>query len=204
MLVHTLNQILACVGVSQIWLVLPGDWIDYWKTEVYNKQTNWRLPVNVVVGGKTRTESVWAALQEITNNNPQPEFIAVHDACRPLITRELIQETLKLAQKSGNAVPVVPLKSSVRKITANGGSEACNRDDFREVQTPQVFSRKQIMSSYQKLHNYVFSDDASLVEAAGFPISLTTGKTENIKVTTEEDLFFVERFLNKLKTQENS
>ncbi|MCZ2355412.1 MAG: 2-C-methyl-D-erythritol 4-phosphate cytidylyltransferase [Bacteroidia bacterium] len=196
-LAHTLTKILMYPGVSNLWLVLPQDWAEYWDKLVQQKQLQWRIPINIIFGGKTRTESVWNALKSIQNSNLDLQWIAIHDACRPLINNTLIESILQIAKLKGGAVPAIPVKSSLRKITQNG-SIACNRDEYYEVQTPQIFSFNYLIEAYQNLHNQPFTDDASLFEAAGFSVSIAQGAFDNIKITTEEDLFTAQKILDKL------
>jgi len=164
----------------QILVTLPSDWWEYWLDLCENH--NFTIPHTLVEGGVERYDSIKNALARATG-----DIIAVHDGVRPLVSKSTIQSCLKLAQEKGNAVPVLPLKDSLRKGTLEK-STSKNRSEFYTVQTPQCFQRDVLLKAYQVAFTNDITDDASLVEKAGFQIFLTLGNEENIKITTPLDL----------------
>jgi len=154
---------------------------------------NFKLPsLTLVNGGDTRFHSVKNALEKI---KPASELIAVHDAARPLVSLQTIQNTFSAAEKSGAAIPVVEITESLREIDSLG-SRAVNRKDYRIVQTPQCFKTAILQEAYKQ--NYVpeFTDDATVVEAAANKIYLVPGNAENIKITYPHDLLLAASLLN--------
>lgn len=163
-------------------IVLPENYFDLWK-ELCNKY-NFEFPHRLVAGGKTRFESVFNGLKEIEDNN---SIIAIHDGARPFVSTKVVEKAFEIAEQEGNAVPVVKITDSVR-IIENNNSSIFPRESLRSVQTPQVFKAKIIIQAYNQRYIPIFTDDASVVEYAGYKINLIDGNTENIKITTKSDL----------------
>ena len=100
-----------------------------------------------------------------------------------------------MAEKKGNAVPFISPAESVREITGNH-NRPLKRENIALIQTPQVFRSEIILDAYGRTYKPAFTDDASVVEAAGNKINLVKGNRENIKITTMEDLVLAEAMLN--------
>ena len=183
-IIHTLEKFISAMPQIQVIIALDKkyfDWIEQNKLlySVLNK-------VRLVEGGETRFESVKNALSLIPNG-----FVAIHDAVRPLVSEKLIVKAFETANDFGNAVPTVLLKESIRKII-NKNSSARPRELYRIVQTPQVFSYNQLKSAYKQQYKPVFTDDASVVESAGYKINLIDGEENNIKLTYPIDFKLAE------------
>ena len=84
---------------------------------------------------------------------------------------------------------------SIRRISENG-SKAVDRNEYKMVQTPQVFRAEILLKSYTQPYNELFTDDASVAEAAGYTVKLVAGNRENIKITTPYDLKLAESMLS--------
>ncbi len=188
-LMHTIERFASFDSEMQIIVVLPSAQIDYWKQLC----TEHKFAVNHTIanGGKTRFESVSNGLRLANEGST----VAVHDGVRPLVSHDTLQRTFALAEEKGSAIPVMPSKESVRMVDKNGASHAVDRQTIRLVQTPQVFQYQVIKKAYELPFSELFTDDASVVEAAGMPIYLTAGNSENIKITTPDDLLFAEAVL---------
>ncbi|MGY3211608.1 2-C-methyl-D-erythritol 4-phosphate cytidylyltransferase [Mucilaginibacter sp. HD30] len=188
-LMHTLLAFHNSTLKPRLILALHADFHDYWK-QLCNTH-NFNIPHALVKGGETRFHSVKAAFETITDMN---SLIAVHDAVRPLTLSTLIDAAYNQAERDGNAVVAVKSRDSVRQI--NGGkSLALKREDIYLVQTPQTFQFDQLRSAYLQPYNDAFTDDASVVEAAGFDIHLIEGDHQNIKITFPEDIAIAELIL---------
>ena len=124
--------------------------------------------------------------------------MAIHDAVRPLLYRSTIEACFESAEKFGAALPCVPIHDSIREITPEGSRRA-GREQFRQVQTPQIFRYEILARAYQQEYSEDFTDDASVVERAGFPVSLVEGNVENIKITTPEDLVLAEALFDSYR-----
>ena len=174
----------------EILLTLPEDWRSYW--ENLCEEFSFSIPHRVISGGKERYHSIQLALAHSTGN-----LVGVHDGVRPFVSVETINRCYEKAQIDGNAVPVMPIKESLRKLNDKLKSESVERSAFRSVQTPQVFERNILVSAYERTFHDAITDDASLVEENGTTISLVEGNEENIKITTPLDLSFCEFLLLK-------
>ncbi|MFM7080092.1 MAG: 2-C-methyl-D-erythritol 4-phosphate cytidylyltransferase, partial [Bacteroidota bacterium] len=121
--------------------------------------------------------------------------VAIHDAVRPLATTQLVQSSFQEAAIRGSAIPVIPVRDSLRKKT-DGGTVAIDREQYVAVQTPQCFDYGKLMNAYREQLAGSFTDDASLFESAGGKAHLIQGENSNIKITWPEDLLFAEAILN--------
>lgn len=142
----------------------------------------------VVKGGKERFDSILRALAMLTTDSA---YIAVHDAARPFISSELIRAVFRAARKVGAAVPAVELSDTVKCMADKGLVDVTlNRTSLRAVQTPQIFRRDRLLGAYERAaQNHLRpTDDAQVLEAAGYPVALVSGERLNIKITHPEDL----------------
>ena len=144
-------------------------------------------PCTVVPGGQTRADSVRHGLAAADG-----ALVAIHDAARPFVSQALITRVLQAAARTGAAAPAVPVKDTIKVAGADGVVQATpDRATLYAVQTPQCFSRQLYTEALQKVTGErasLVTDDCSLFELAGFPVTLTEGDYENFKITTKYDL----------------
>jgi len=174
----------------QIIAVLPDDYHAYWEELCVVHEFN--IPHLLVNGGATRFESVKNGLATIEGS--EYDLVAVHDAVRPLTKTGLIDSSFRHAAAHGNAVAAVKSRDTVRQMR-NGVTSHLLRDEIYLVQTPQTFQLAQLKSAYRHPYSDRFTDDASVVESAGFSIELIEGSHENIKITFPGDLKIAELLL---------
>lgn len=172
----------AFAGAMQRVVVLPAEWIDHWRDLC--KQYGLDVEHEIVEGGSERFFSVANGLAVVRE---EVEFVAVHDGVRPFVSEQVIENALFIAQECGCAIPVVEVNDSVRIVNEDGSSQALLRSRLRAVQTPQIFKRDILQSAYKQTFNVCFTDDASVVESAGYRIALSQGDVENIKITYKKD-----------------
>jgi 2-C-methyl-D-erythritol 4-phosphate cytidylyltransferase len=184
-LMHTLQRFKEADAEIEIILVLPESQFDYWKELCQKYKT---VPHQLVAGGNTRFQSGLNGLKAIENEG----LVAIHDGVRPFVSKEIINESFKVASEKGTAVVSVPSKDSVR---VNG--QAIDRSTVRLIQTPQTFQISLIKKAFEIEELSIFTDDASVAEHAGFEINLIEGNYENIKITTPEDLLWAEVLLKQ-------
>ncbi len=118
----------------------------------------------------------------------------VHDGVRPLVSDNTIHNVFETAREKGNAVPVVKINESVRKL-GSGNSFPVDRKSYCIIQTPQCFHADLLLKAYEQDYNESFTDDATVVESLGEKINLVDGNFENIKITRPVDLKFAEAYL---------
>ena len=189
-LLHTLEVFYQWDAQTERLLVIPEEQADYWK--MLCKELNINIPHRMIYGGQTRFHSVQNALREVDSDG----LIAVHDGVRPFVKPEIISSCFQKAALYGAAIPVVPMIESVREITGDQ-SHAFDRKRLLIVQTPQVFRVDILRKAYEQAYDERFTEDASLVEALGYPIHLVEGDYGNIKITTQPDLIYAENSLQR-------
>lgn len=144
-------------------------------------------PCTVVPGGQTLADSVRSGL-----GAAREELVAIHDAARPFVSREVITAALRAAACTGAAAPAVPVKDTIKVADAQGRVQATpDRATLYAVQTPQCFSRRLYLQALEQVTGdkaSLVTDDCSLFELAGLPVTLTQGSYDNYKITTKEDL----------------
>lgn len=166
-------------------VVVPAAYEDYWKAHPTAHAHT------VVSGGASRFESVRNGLAAITGDEG---IVGVHDAARPLVSAATIETCYRTAAALGNAVPVIALVDSLRRVEGTE-SVPVDRTAFRIVQTPQCFSLASLRRAYAAAESAAFTDDATVVEAAGEKLHLVAGNRENIKLTVPADLKLAEALL---------
>ena len=187
LLFHTLRKFENLV--DHLILVMHPEWISYWNDLIAKHSFN--VKHTIVAGGQTRAQSVLNGLEHVKSDC----LVAIYDAARPTVTKELIDSTFKNAEKHGACIPVIDLKDSIREISEDGNSKAVNRSQFKSVQTPQTFQASILKAAFENKDYEKYTDDASLVEANGTPVFLIEGEEKNIKVTTASDLILVASFI---------
>ncbi len=147
----------------------------------------------LVEGGKTRFYSVKNAFRQITSGNA--DLVLIHDAARPNVSSRLIGEILDFASKKGNTALGTKLSDTVKKENKGIILQTIDRSNLWTVQTPQVFKYKDLKLSYQKSRSDKYTDESSLVESAGFRVSLFEGPNENVKLTSLSDLKLLKKLM---------
>lgn len=192
-LIHTLKvfeEDEACDGI--ILAISPQDEEEF---KALLNEHNIKKVIELVPGGKERQHSIHNALKTVeTTGN-----ILVHDAARPFIQKEHIHRLTKKAEETGAAIIGVPAKDTMKKVQDGAVVETVERSSLWAVQTPQAFRISLLREAYDKAEreHFLGTDDASLVERLGHPVSIVEGDYDNIKLTTPEDLFFAEAILKK-------
>lgn len=187
-LFHTLEAFHRYSPGVHIVLVLPADDFETWHQLVSTH--SFSIPLTLQTGGETRFQSVKRGLEKVDG----PGLVAIHDGVRPLVSEDIIGASFRLAAVHGTAVAAVRLKESIR-MTDQDTTRAMDRSKFRLIQTPQTFDIDLIKRAYTQREDPALTDDASVAERAGHPISLFEGSYENIKITTAEDLVVAEALL---------
>ncbi len=140
-------------------------------------------------GGATRQDSVRAGLEALASH--QPDIVLIHDAARPFVTAALIARAIDAADRTGAAVPAIPVTDTIKLIGTAGNVEATpERARLRIAQTPQAFRFDVILDAHRRAAREGrsdFTDDAALAEWAGLTVATFEGDPANMKLTTPED-----------------
>lgn len=193
-IMHTIEKFYLSSYQPRIILVLSESDQVLWKSLV--NEFNFSISHEIVNGGRERFFSVKNGLDFIAQfiEGEDEAIVAIHDAVRPLVSIDTIDRCFRYAISKGNAIASVPSRDSVR-IQNNDGNKAVTRESVYLIQTPQTFNYKLLNKSYLKEYNANFTDDASVVEANGFPVFIAEGDQFNIKITFPEDIILAEAFL---------
>ena len=217
-LMRTIERFREYSPTLQIILVLPKAQQEYWK-ELCLKH-NFTVAYQLADGGETRFHSVQHGLALIPDN--AEGVVGVHDGVRPFPSIEVIHNCYETAREKKAVIPVIPVVETVRHLARGESlcasrSQTVPRDEYRLVQTPQCFDIQLLKAAYKRAQNQTcldsaerkqprpivkaanrqpyndgFTDDASVVEAFGYHITLVEGNRENIKITTPYDLKIAE------------
>jgi 2-C-methyl-D-erythritol 4-phosphate cytidylyltransferase len=182
-LIYTIEAFVSAFDDMKIILVLPAAYLENGKQLMQNFFPN--KSIECISGGATRFDSVKAGLSLINSSS----IVFVHDAVRCLVSVNLIKLAYQTALKEGSAIPVVPIKDSIRMINGNS-SQIINRDVLRAVQTPQTFKSEILLPAFNQPFDSSFTDEASVVEKLGHSVALFPGEDLNIKITVPADLEF--------------
>lgn len=188
-LARSINRIHEALPAAEIVVVLPEEHVELWKNIAA------RFDVarhKIALGGKERFHSVKNGLAALSEGI---RTIAIHDAVRPLASKKLIIKLLLAAEKSVAVIPAVAPIDSYR-IVEGDDSRIIDRSALRMVQTPQVFHAEALRAAYEQPFSSTFTDDASVMEAAGHKVTLVEGERENIKITTPSDMLIAEAIIN--------
>ncbi len=193
-LVRTVERMHEALPEAQIVVVLPEAHVELWQECCARYEC--KVEHRTALGGATRFDSVASGIAALGD---ECELIAVHDGVRPLLSSEMIRRGVACASERGAAVPVIAVVDSVREVDGEH-SRSVDRSRLRAVQTPQVFRADLLRESYATVGACLedcskATDDASVVEMAGYEVALYEGETQNLKLTTPTDLSVAEVIL---------
>jgi 2-C-methyl-D-erythritol 4-phosphate cytidylyltransferase len=177
--------------IYEIVIAAPTEKISEYEEIVLKHKIN--IPVQVVAGGKTRTQSV---IEAFRNCNKSTKLIAVADGARPFTNPVCIRDCIKNARIFGASILGVPVKDTIKIVDDEFTADTPDRRKLFAVQTPQIFTREIYVKSVQFAldHELDFTDDASMAEAVGVKVHITKSDGRNIKITTPEDLVIAKAF----------
>lgn len=183
---HAIDTFRQVLPDAEIFLVLAEEMIPLWKQLCAGYSIE---SPRIVAGGATRWESVKNAIAALAEA-PANATVMIHDGARPLVTPRVITRAAACALNTDGAIPAIAVTDSLRRLDEDDvRSEPVDRSRFRAVQTPQAFALWRLQEAYALPYQDDFTDDASVLAAAGFDnIVLTEGSPENIKITTPVDL----------------
>ena len=186
---YTLEVFLAAYDDLEVILVVPKGFME--DAQVIAGDTRASQRVRLVEGGGTRFHSVQNGLELVREES----VVFVHDGVRCLVSKGLVKRCYEQAALRGSAIPVVDSRDSVRLLMPQGGHEPVDRSRVKLVQTPQTFLSHILLPSYRVEYREEFTDEATVVEAAGHSVCLVEGEVNNIKITTPVDLLVAEKML---------
>jgi 2-C-methyl-D-erythritol 4-phosphate cytidylyltransferase len=199
-LIHTLRKFAAVDAVSEIWIALRENEIDGFRERLRNEAKGvLSKKIELVAGGEHRQQSVGQALNALSAAGD--DVVLVHDAVRPLVTAEIIQEVILAAKKYGAAIAGLPAVDTVKQVerTAEGAivKATIPRAGIVLAQTPQGFHYSVIKKAFDEAaaDGFMGTDEASLAERSGHQVAVVMGSPKNIKITTPADMELAEFYL---------
>ena len=178
-LVRTVEAIKKANIASEIIVVASEENIPVFREELQNIED-----IRVIKGGNTRGESAYNGILASSG-----DFVLIHDGARPLVTEEIIKNTVVSALETGAAAAGVVPKDTIKVVSSENVIETTvDRSSAILIQTPQVFCREEIKEAYEKF-GFNETDDCALMEKSGNKVRVSEGSYENIKLTTAEDIF---------------
>jgi 2-C-methyl-D-erythritol 4-phosphate cytidylyltransferase len=201
-LLHTLRRFAASPDVAQIFVALRKDEISVFRMRLEKEGPDiLQKNLQLIEGGEHRQQSVANALAAV--NAAVEDIILVHDAVRPFVTTEIIQEVIRGVQKHGAAIAGLPAVDTIKQVERTADSAIIKATVPREkivmAQTPQGFHYHVIKKAFDQAtaDGFIGTDEASLVEHSGHEVAVVMGSARNIKITTPADLELAEFFLKR-------
>ena len=148
--------------------------------------------VRFVAGGDTRQDSVHNAFLSIKDN---AGILLIHDAARPLLSRDLLLRVLDATREHGAALPVLPIQETVKEIEGERVIRTLPREKLFVAQTPQGFRMELLAAAYDKIKDSNMTDESMLVERAGYGVHVVEGEHRNLKITERSDIKIAESYL---------
>jgi len=203
-LIHTLRRFASIPAVSEIWMALRKGEMEEFRARLQKEAGDvLAKKVELVEGGEHRQQSVANALSAISA--APGDIVLVHDAVRPFVTSEIIDEVIAAAKKYGAAIAGLPAVDTVKQVerTAEGAliKATVPRERVVMAQTPQGFRYDVIKKAFDEAtaDGFLGTDEASLVERSGKEVAVVMGSPRNIKITTPADMELAEFYLKAIQ-----
>ncbi len=195
-IIRTLQKFENCAAVSNIILVTRSE--DLFQIQMLSQKYMLTKLTDIVCGGASRQESVLKGFDRVKEDCQK---VLIHDGARPFVSEKIITEVATALDDFSAVTCGVKLKDTVKQVDSeNNVLKTLNRDTLVAVQTPQGVRRDDYLKAVEKEDISKFTDDTSIMEAAGHKVFVVDGSYENIKITTKEDLVFAKAILRE---QEN-
>lgn len=191
---HTIERLHRALPDAHFVTVVSDSMIDHWK----NLAAEYGTPTGeIVAGGNTRWQSVKNAIDALPVKRPGARIL-IHDGARPLVDSDTITHVVSAISPGISVVPVKLVTDSLRHLLGNcGNSKPVNRAEYRAVVTPQGFMLDDLRLAYDIPYHPDFTDDASVMAAAGFTDThLVDSLPSNIKITNPGDIALAEWYIS--------
>lgn len=194
-IIRTLGVFMNSPLIDSIIITAPEAELDLCNELILQYFEAWDKPVRVIPGGSERQDSIFGALQCCPENT---DFVFIHDAVRPFITLDLLEELYAAVQLSGAVIPVARLKHTVKEVDGLLVTGTPDRSRLVQVFTPQVFAFKLITAAYDRAFEdgITVTDDAAVMEHCGYPVRAIISSELNIKITDDTDWFWARQIID--------
>ena len=190
-LIHTIRKFVAAPRVTEIFVALRQEDMEPFQRQLDDE--NYAKPVGIVQGGRNRQESVGNCLARVSAD---ADLVAVHDAVRPFVTVEQIEQTFDEAFEHGAVILGLPPVDTVKQVERKVIQSTLFRERIALAQTPQVFRSSLLLRAFEqaKHDEFIGTDEASLVEHLGEDVRVILGSDRNIKITRSSDMALARLF----------
>ena len=150
--------------------------------------------IAIIAGGESRQDTVRMALEFLASEASQPEFVLVHDAARPFVTRQMIEDTIVCVRKTGACSIGVPVSDTIKQVRDGQVVATVDRSELIAVQTPQAGRFEWLLEAHRKAYeeDFVTTDDAAILESSGKNVYIVESSPYNLKITHPKDLEMAE------------
>ena len=182
---ETVNKFLFNANINEI--IIPA---NIQIIDKLNKIFN-NIKIKIILGGNTRQESVYKALQIVSN-----DYVLIHDGARPLVSQDIINNTINKTVKYNATSVMTKTTDTIKEVDTNGKIiRTIDRSKLYNTQTPQGFKTSLIKDAHEKFRNGNYTDDCSMLEEMNIPIYIVEGSYSNIKITVKKDLDFAKLYI---------
>ncbi len=192
--IWSLTTLIGHSEIEQAVLAVPEGWQDHALNLISQYLPKSKDLIKVIVGGSTRQESVWLALEQLAQAHIIPLYVIIHDAARPFVTTGSIDQIFAQLKNGSSVTLAIPLSDSLKKSQAGKIIEDVDRSAFMLVQTPQAAQFETMLSAHRqaRLKDHMVTDDAAILKFYGLEVIAVPGSRINLKITEPEDLIIAE------------
>lgn len=187
----SLSTLAAHSKIAVIALCVPQTSLDAVQAEIKSLLPEAQAEkVIVTAGGLTRQNSVHNGLERLSQLNPPPTFVMVHDAARPLLTEKLINQVIDSVTANGACTVAMPVTDTIKRAKNNIVGDTLDRNELVQIQTPQAARFEWLLNAHRKaeVENFGTTDDSTILEHSGHKVHIVMGSPYNLKITNPEDL----------------
>lgn len=177
--------------IQQIVLAVSKDMLETAENCISEMPEGARQKIGLTLGGATRQESVYLGLQKLSDSShAAPQFVLIHDAARPFLTKKMIDATIKSVTECGACTLAIPVTDTIKRVANGKIEETLDRSTLFLIQTPQAGRFDWLLEAHRKAaaERFATTDDAAILEYAGRQVSIVHGSRYNLKITNAEDL----------------
>lgn len=184
LLFHTLKPFLKSAEIDEIIIVVPRDDVESTHRDMVSMSAG--KTVKVVAGGNRRQDSV---KNGVMATSKESTLVCIHDAARPFVTQNLIQQSISACGNVDGAVVALPSCDTVKYSENEIVEKTLNREKIWLAQTPQTFNKEKLLQALDNAEKKQLTgtDESALMEVMGFDIKLVTGDSNNFKITNQDD-----------------
>jgi 2-C-methyl-D-erythritol 4-phosphate cytidylyltransferase len=192
----TIQSILSVAQIQKVVVVCSREMHDHMQ-KISGSMPQFAPRGVLTEGGKERQDSVYNGLKVLNENT---DVVLVHDGVRPLVSGEILQNSIQVAHKHGACVAAVPVKDTIKRVKHKRVLETLKRDELWQIQTPQTARYQWLKNAHDQAikENFYTTDEAALLEWQGYSVHIIDGDYKNIKITTPEDLKIARLFYKEM------